>query len=129
VLLISISDISNDILSSELESIGYSLGVSSMREVWLLVEPWFPADGSRVAITVTEESCFEVMRFLFSMAVINYATLIHEEFEIPSIEMGVAIRFKRFYPQSVCEASVFNYLSKMREVMDKFGSRGFPTGR
>ena len=121
MLLISIEDINpTEEECIKMAQIGCSLGVMDMRQAFMILEPYYGHDGQQAMFVLTPETYLDTARVIFAFGVFNYASLVHESFEIPSMETGLAMKFKRQYPIEECKRLTDTYFLNLMTILGKY---------
>jgi len=124
VLLQSVLDISDESFSQELDSLGRALGVPTMKRAFELILPYMKKDGQKMSFFITQENCFEMMRFFYSMAVFNYACAVYEEFAIPTDDVEIGQKLHRTYSIERHNIAVAQCLDNTLRLIEKYGLPG-----
>lgn len=122
MLLISIEDIQPGSLTARhLAEIAGMVGVMDMRQAYMTIEPFMGADGQTAMLVVDQTNYRDRMKLLISMAVINYACLVHEHFEVPTMEENLAVKLSRQHTIEECEKMTNVYLGQFLAMVEKYG--------
>ena len=97
------------------------LGLSEMYEVIMSAEQLYDKNNNKVAIFITEDTAWEVVRMIMSAAVLNIASWKHPVFEVEFIIEGKkeAMVFNRSLPPEQHKEYAEKYFT---QAMDLFGS-------
>lgn len=122
MLIVSIEEINPaDPVCKKLAEIGALVGIMDMRQAYMLIEPYAKDDGIRITLELSEGNQLDIKRLFFALAVFNYASFVHDSFEVPSVEVGLAMKFSRKYSREECEKMVNTYLTQFYEIVKKYG--------
>ncbi len=93
-----VSDIDDSKMACQLEFLANGQSLLDMRQVYLVVQPYLPYVCKVPVLVVEKSDCFEALRLLVALAVVNYALYIHGTFEVNTLEPGQTICLKADEP-------------------------------
>ncbi len=93
-----VSDIDDSKMACQLEFLASGQSLLDMRQVYLVVQPYLPYVCKIPVLVIENGDCFESLRLLVALAVVNYALYVHGTFEVNTLEPGMTICFKADEP-------------------------------
>lgn len=115
----------DDELIQSLARVTDYLGLAEMYEVVLSARQLYSKNNQKVAIIITEDTAWDVVRMIMSAAVLNFASWKHPEFEVEFIFEGKkeAVVFTRDHTPEQYMDFANEYFSKAKDLFEKY----FPT--
>lgn len=98
------------------------LGLAEMYEVVLSAEQLYDKNNQKVAILITEETAWEVVRMIMSAAVLNFASWKHPAFEVEFIieeNIEVVVFNRNLAPEQHREFAE-KYFAQAKDLFEKY---------
>lgn len=97
-------------------------GLSEMYEVVLSAQQLYEKNNQRVAIIITEETAWEVVRMIMSAAVLNFASWKHPTFEVEFIIEGKSemVSFNRSLLPTEHKEFAEKYFARAKDLFGKY---------
>lgn len=98
------------------------LGLAEMYEVVLSAEQLYDKNNQKVAILITEETAWEVVRMIMSAAVLNFASWKHPVFEVEFIiqeNIEVVVFNRNLAPEQHREFAE-KYFTQAKDLFGKY---------
>lgn len=113
---------SEDLIIQNLVKVANFLGLTEMYEVVLSAEQLYRLNSQKVAILITEDTAWEVVRMIMSAAVLNFASWKHPQFEVEFTIEGKneVVTFSRNLSIEQHKEFAEKYFTQARDIFGKY---------
>lgn len=120
MLLEYLSDIDQGEISQELEVFARKYGIMNMLHVHLIIQEFLQADNKKVLFVISEENAYEMIRKMIALAIINHASAVYEDFQLPDMNPDLNACFSRKHDIATYEKTRDQFLKQIRILTQKY---------